>query len=111
MWGGVKRAVPDMESLVKGWSNRKAYMGDLDFLNQKVWPRPSVRRSQLSHDAYTCHKYPNARPFPTQRADDYQHVGQVFFGDGHTRQDDINSFMLGKKVPAQCRGHPSWLYG
>ena len=37
MWGGTRQAVPDMEALVGAWSNREQYMGDLDFLNQKVW--------------------------------------------------------------------------
>ena len=73
-----------MAALVRSWSNRDAYMGDLDFLNKMVWPRPSVKGSQLAHDAYSCHKYPNSRPFPTRRPADYQHVGQVL-PDGHSR--------------------------
>ena len=86
-------------------------MGDLDFLNQVVWPRPAIRASQMSHDAYSCHKYANAKPFPSQRPADFQHVGQVFFGDGTTRQDDIVSFMLNRQAPRQCRGDPSWKHG
>ena len=111
MWGGTKGAVPDMAAVVRKWSNKDAYMGDLDFLNQVVWPRQSIKESQMSHDAYSCHKYPNARPFPTARPPDYQHVGQVFFGDGRPRQDDITSFMLNVKAPRQCRGEPSWVNG
>ena len=111
MWGGVKNAVPDMERLVRGWSNRNAYMGDLDFLNKLVWPRPAIKNSQMSHDAYSCHKYPHARPFPTRRPPDFQHVGQVFFGDGQPRMDDINSFMVNTQAPRQCRGHPTWVHG
>ena len=30
MWGGVNGAVPDMEALVRGWSNRDKYMGERD---------------------------------------------------------------------------------
>ena len=86
-------------------------MGDLDFLNQVVWPRRAVKESQMSHDAYTCHKYPNAKPFPTQRPPDFQHVGQVFFGDGRPRQDDITSFMLNVHAPRQCRADPSYVHG
>jgi hypothetical protein len=111
MWGGTKNAVPDMAQLIKHWSNRDAYMGDLDFLNQMVWTKPSVRASQMSHDAYSCHKYPNAKPFPTPRPPDFQHVGQVFFGDGRPRQDDITSFMLNRQAPRQCRGDPAWVHG
>ena len=39
MWGGVKGAVADMEELVRRWDDKNLYMGDLDFLNQQVWPR------------------------------------------------------------------------
>ena len=45
MWGGVKLAVAGMATLVRKWSNREAYMGDLDFLNQQVWPRADVKGS------------------------------------------------------------------
>ena len=111
MWGGRKGAVPDMKTIVRKWSNRDKYMGDLDFLNQVVWPRKAVAASQMSHDAYSCVKYPNAKPFPTQRPPDYQHVGQVFFGDGRPRQGDITDFMLGRQAPRRCRGDPSWVNG
>ena len=111
LWGGTKNAVPDMAQLIKRWSNRDAYMGDLDFLNQLVWTKPGVRNSQMSHDAYTCHKYPNAKPFPAPRPPDFQHVGQVFLGDGRPRQDDITSFMLNRQAPRQCRGDPAWVHG
>ena len=86
-------------------------MGDLDFLNQVVWPRPAVKASQLAHDAYSCRKYPNSRPFPTRRPPDFQHVGQVFFGDGRPRQGDITDFMLDKKAPPACRADPSYVNG
>mmetsp|Transcript_9005 Transcript_9005/g.27521 ORF Transcript_9005/g.27521 Transcript_9005/m.27521 type:complete len:175 (+) Transcript_9005:1899-2423(+) len=111
MWGGVKGAIADMEDLVQKWSNREAYMGDLDFLNQQIWPRLSTQSSQLSHDAYSCNKYPNARPFPTQRPADFQHVGQVFFGDGKPRLTDITGFMVNVEVPQACRKHSSWIRG
>uniref|UniRef100_A0A7S3RYX2 Uncharacterized protein n=3 Tax=Emiliania huxleyi TaxID=2903 RepID=A0A7S3RYX2_EMIHU len=109
MWGGVNGAVPDMEALVRGWSNRDKYMGDLDFLNEKVWP--GVQASQLSHDAYTCEKYAGSRPFPTRRPADFQHVGQVFLGDGRPRRADIDSFMLQAVAPLACRGEKSWTSG
>ncbi len=76
-----------------------------------MWPKPEVRGSNLAHDAYTCTKYPNSRPFPTRRPLDYQHVGQVFWGDGRPRQDDIDSFMIGREVPPACRGKPDWAFG
>ena len=65
----------------------------------------------MAHDAYSCNKYPNSRPFPTRRPADYQHVGQVFFGDGKPRMPDITDFLLTNKAPAQCRRQPSWENG
>ena len=111
MWGGVRGAVSDMRELVAAWSDRDKYMGDLDFLNQKVWPRQGIKTSQMSHDAYSCGKYPNARPFPTRRPPDFQHVGQVFFGDGRARMGDITDFILKQHAPRLCRGDPTWEYG
>ena len=111
MWGGVKGAVPDMTEIVKRWSNKQEYMGDLDFLNQVVWPRPAVKASFLAHDAYSCHKHPDSKPFPTRRPPDFQHVGQVFFGDGQPRRGDIDDWMVGVKVPPQCRREPGFEYG
>ena len=83
--------------------------GDLDFLNEKVWP--GVQASQLSHDAYTCEKSAGSRPFPTRRPPDYQHVGQVFWGDGRPRMADITEFLLNTKAPQKCRGQPTWESG
>jgi len=65
----------------------------------------------MSHDAYSCLKYPNSRPFPTRRPADYQHVGQVFFSDGRPRLNDITQFMLGIEAPPACRGRLDWLRG
>jgi len=111
MWGGRKGAVADMPTLVRKWSNRDEYMGDLDFLNTQIWTRSQVKSSQMAHDAYSCHKYPNSKPFPTRRPPDFQHVGQVFFGDGKPRMPDITDFLLTNKAPAQCRRQPSWENG
>ena len=111
MWGGVKGAVADMSDLVRGWSQRDKYMGDLDFLNAKVWPRREVQTSQLSHAALSCAKYPNARPFPSRRPADYQHVGQVFFGDGRPRWTDVSDFLLRAESPRACRKEAGWTTG
>jgi len=110
MWGGLRGVVADMAEIVQQWSNRDRYMGDLDFLNKKVWPRPEVSGSQMAHDAYSCKKYPNSRPFPTRRPPDLQHVGQVFFGDGKPRMGDL-SFIRNQKAPMQCRLKRSWTNG
>jgi len=109
MWGGVHGAVKGMGALVKKYSNKGKYGGDLTFLTDKVWPQ--VKANQISHDAYSCHKFPNAHPFPTKRPANYQHVGQVFFENGKWRQGDIDGFMRGREVPVQCRKKPDWKYG
>ena len=100
-----------MAELVRKWSNRDAYMGDLDFLNEQIWPRLAAPSDQLGHDAYTCRKYPNSRPFPTARPPDYQHVGQVFFGDGRPRRADIDEYMRDQPVPPACRAKPEYRFG
>ena len=68
------------------------------------------------HDAYTCSKFPNSRPFPTRRLANYQHVGQVFTPDGpggadKARMGDINGFMRGRETPLSCRKQPGWKFG
>ena len=56
MWGGVKLAVADMATLVRKWSNREAYMGDLDFLNQQGG---RVRTSRARSSATTPTRAPS----------------------------------------------------
>ena len=41
----------------------------------QVWP--FARLSHLSHDAYSCARFPDTRSFPSPRPRNYQHVGQV----------------------------------
>ncbi|KAJ1449294.1 hypothetical protein M885DRAFT_536249 [Pelagophyceae sp. CCMP2097] len=109
LWGGVKGAVPGMIEMVKHFQNKESYGGDLQFLNNVIWPL--VKHNQLGHDAYTCQKYPNSRPFPTKRPEDYQHVGQVFSEKDLARKGDIDGFMRGRPVPNQCRKRPDWKFG
>jgi hypothetical protein len=114
LWGGRHGAVKGMTKLVKSFSNKGKYGLDLTFLNEKVWP--AVKNDQMSHDAYTCHKFPNSHPFPTKRPADYQHVGQVFTPDGpggkdRARMGDINGFMRNRPTPKQCRKNQDWKFG
>ncbi|KAJ8600316.1 hypothetical protein CTAYLR_000622 [Chrysophaeum taylorii] len=109
LWGGTKRCVPGIKRKISDFSNRATYGGDLQFLNSVVWPL--VKHDHLSHDAYTCLKYPNTRPFPTQRPPNYQHVGQVFNAQDEPRMADINGFIRGRQIPKPCRKHPDWKYG
>jgi len=109
LWGGTKGAVKGMTNLVKQFSNKQSYGGDLQFLGSKIWPQ--IKDNQIGHDAYTCHKFPNSHPFPTKRPDNYQHVGQVFGENMQPRMGDIDGFMRGVKVPPQCRKQKDWVYG
>ena len=47
------------------WAKRDSWGPDQNFLNRYIWPW--ARLSSLSHDSYSCTKYPNTRPFPTRR--------------------------------------------
>ena len=109
LWGGKKGAVKGMTKLVKAFSNKGKYGLDLTFLNEKVWP--AVKHDQMSHDAYSCGKFPNAHPFPTQRPANYQHVGQVFDDKDVARLTDIDGFIRGVPIPSSCRKHAEWIYG
>ena len=91
-----------MAQLIKRWSNRDA-MG-IGLLNQLVW---TVEVRNAMSPTYR-HWHPNAKPFPAPRPPDFQHVGQVFLGDGRPRRD-ITGFMLNRQAPRQCRGDPAWV--
>jgi hypothetical protein len=109
MWGGVKGAVPDMKAKIEAWESRDAYMADLHFLEQQVWP--DIKGEQIAHDSYCCDRFPNARPFPSRRPMTYQHVGQVFDAQDNARLMDIDGFIRGVPVPGSCRKHADWIYG
>mmetsp|Transcript_28150 Transcript_28150/g.38699 ORF Transcript_28150/g.38699 Transcript_28150/m.38699 type:complete len:560 (-) Transcript_28150:12-1691(-) len=109
MWGGTKDAVRSMSEKISAWSSRDEYMADLHFLDKQIWP--DIKNSQLSHDSYCCDRFPNARPFPTQRDMTYQHVGQVFDDRDNIRLMDIDGFIRGVPVPGSCRKRADWIYG
>jgi hypothetical protein len=108
MFGGIKGVLRGIEKKMGG-GNVFTYGGDLTFLRDYVWE--FVKEDQLGHDSYTCHKWPNSRPFPDRRNDEFEHVGQVFYADDTFRKGDITCCMIGKEVPMQCRGKPEWIYG
>ena len=91
--------------------SRSAARKTLKTLDSSLFCKTHPYVSQLAHDAYTCHKHPNSKPFPTKRPADFQHVGQVFFGDGTPRQGDIDDFMLRITAPPPCRRQPDWIHG
>jgi hypothetical protein len=109
MWGGVKGAVPGMEEAILNWSSRDEYMADLHFLEKRIWPE--IQGQQLAHDSYCCDRFPNTKPFPTQRSKTYQHVGQVFDSHDNPRLMDIDGFIRGVPIPGSCRKQADWIYG
>jgi hypothetical protein len=114
LWGGKGGCVPGgIEPLMKSgkWKKMDRYMQDIFLLTDEVWPL--IKEDQIGHDAYSCSKYPNSRPFPTERDGNYQHVGQVFDEDDNPRMDDIDRFIRNKKNPAECRPkeHQDWIHG
>jgi hypothetical protein len=111
MFGGRRDALKgkSMAGLVRAWRDKKAYGGDLRFLNRVVWPL--VKRDQLGHDAYFCTEFLNSKSFPTKRPANFQHVGQVFDADDAPRMDDIDRFMRKRPAPRQCRREASFKFG
>lgn len=111
MWGGVKGAIPDMENkiyLYLSSAERTDYGADLRFLDKEIWPL--VKAKTLSHDAYFCEQFPNARSFPTRRPSTFEHVGQVYFEDDSIRVSDVD-IMRDSTAPVACRREPAYLYG
>jgi hypothetical protein len=111
MWGGVKGAIPDMENkiyLYLSSAERTDYGADLRFLDKEIWPL--IRGKTLSHDAYFCEQFPNARSFPTRRPSTFEHVGQVYFEDDTIRVSDVD-IMRDSTAPVACRREPAYLYG
>ena len=89
-----------MKSLMRGYS--EAYAEDMDFLNNIIWPK--VYKLAFCHDSISCMKYPASHPFPVKRGSDFEHVGQVFDGNGLARAEHI---ALLKKTPVNkdCTPH------
>ena len=109
MWGGKHGAISSMESLIKEWYNKDEYGADLHFLEDVIYP--IVEPIALQHDSYCCDKYPGARPYPSKRYPNYQHIGQVFDAQGEARLTDIDGFIRGVPVPHLCRKRPEHIYG
>ena len=120
LWGAVHGFLgptTTMRSLMQQWKKKGKYGADLDFLNDVIWPRLQDTRSStvMAHDSVTCTKHSGSVPFPTQRDEDYQHVGQVFLlgkgGADQARAEDIDGFLRCRPVPRACRAKAEWLYG
>lgn len=101
LWGGTRHAAPDMLELIAAYPTDANYLSDMNFLNERIWPR--AQHASLQHDAFSCEQF-GARPFPLARSAAGEHVGQVFEEDGRPRQADVQ-LLLDASAPAACR-HP-----
>lgn len=83
------------------WAPRDAYGPDQGFLKRYIWPWG--KWSALSHDSYTCQKFPRTQAFPTQRIlEKNNFVAAVI---------SANDVLL-EECPEKCRpkNHPDWKY-
>lgn len=68
-----------------------------------LWPW--IRVNTLAHDSYTCHLFPDSRPFPSQREEN------TFVGIRFYRFEYANRYPK-KPCPAQCRppDRQNWIF-
>mmetsp|Transcript_26556 Transcript_26556/g.57614 ORF Transcript_26556/g.57614 Transcript_26556/m.57614 type:complete len:381 (-) Transcript_26556:186-1328(-) len=92
MWGGLHRAVPHMDQLLrrhysKQKVGKKKYADDQDFLWQTIMPL--AYNDCLQHDSYYCHES-NAIAFPISREDAGEplvYVGNFFASSNSATAD------------------------
>ena len=82
------------------WAPRDSYGPDQGFLKRYLWPWG--KWSAMSHDSYTCQRFPRTRPFPTRR----QEVINNFVASVVEAKD-----IMKKECPKACRprNHQDWL--
>lgn len=86
MWCGTQDAVPDMDKRLENRVMSEAYLQDMDFLNDVIWP--IAKDDVVQHDAFSCHKFGGGKPFPTPRQG-LEHVGSVYI-EGQMRKMDMD---------------------
>ena len=81
------------------WADRGSYGPDQGFLKRYFWPWG--KWSAMSHDSYTCKRFPRTSPFPTRRLlTENNFVASVFEAKDVLRQ----------QCPESCRPkeHKDW---
>lgn len=83
------------------WAPREGYGHDQGFLKRYIWPWG--KWSAISHDSYSCQKFPRTQAFPTQRK-----VEMNNFIAAVISANDV----LREPCPKRCRpkNHPDWEY-
>ena len=81
------------------WAPRNSYGPDQGFLKRYLWPWG--KWSALSHDSYTCKRFPRTSPFPTQR----ENVENNFVASVAEVKD-----VMKQECPEACRpkNHKDW---
>lgn len=102
----------NMTDMLMLWTTKHGsdfqYGEDQDFLGFEIWPK--IENDQIAHDSYCCQAFPNAHPYPSKRAPNHQHVGQVFDGLDVPREGD-KVVIRNNVSPESCRKEKDWLYG
>ena len=82
------------------WAKQDAWGPDQNFLTRYIWPW--ARWSSLSHDSYSCMKFPNTKPFPTRRETGPNNFVAAVVEVGVT---------LTQECPPECRPshHKDWV--
>lgn len=110
LWG-VRRGVLDATHLLGGIGYGGAYLADMNFINEKLWPT-MVKQGVFQHDSFSCGRYIGGEPFLTPRKG-LEHIGGVFStgaaADGLRREDtDILQHNLPSQKPC-CRDDITFL--
>ena len=82
------------------WAERDKWGPDQNFLNRYIWPW--AHWSSISHDSYSCSKFPNTNAFPTRRETGPNNFVAAVVEVGVT---------LAEECPIDClcpSGHKDW---
>lgn len=115
MWGGTKGSMPLLLSHIQAIPQAKRADGMIDIETLgKVWA--FYKNATMAHDSHHCGRYrrqghAHTLAFPTRRPLNYLHVGQVHNDNDHPRIKDVDLFLRGKQVPAECRAKSDWIMG
>ncbi|ESO10800.1 hypothetical protein HELRODRAFT_167299 [Helobdella robusta] len=77
LWGArskILREILNVSWLRETQNASSSYMSDMDFLNEKIWPR--VSKHAFCTDSVSCGRYPNSFPF-TEPRKNFEHIGQA----------------------------------
>jgi len=86
LWCAKWNAIPDIRSLLHGYSRKSHFNADQEFLRDEVWPL--VNTSVLHHANFGCALWDETRSIPAPRVG-LEHVGAVYI-EHMLRAEDSN---------------------